>query len=192
MYVSSKEAQKSYKVSPQTLRTWADNGQIETQKTNGGHNRYLIQHTNIKKTKNKYTNIIYARVSSQKQKSDLERQVQFLQQKFPDYYVITDIGSGINFKRKGFNTILDQLYKRNVRNVVVYSRDRLARFGIELIENIFKSHGAKLYIETDQCESDEQELAEDLISIITVFTKKQRKGSKKIQNETIQESQKLS
>ena len=98
MYVSSKKAQAFYNVSPQTLRHWANTGKIKIKKTTGGHNRFFIP----KETrKNKYKEIIYARVSSKKQESDLKKQIQFLKNKYPQFTVIKDIGSGINFNRKG-------------------------------------------------------------------------------------------
>ena len=164
MYVSSKQAVKHYAVSIDTLRRWDKQGKIKTIRTEGGHRRYLISQHNKQ-------NIIYARVSSSKQSDDLQRQVDFLSRQFPHYEIITDIGSGINFKRKGFNSILDRVFQNNVQNVVVASEDRFSRFGFELFQNIFSKFGASLSSLTSrQYRSPEQELSEDLLSIFTVFT----------------------
>ena len=173
MYVTPKEAQKTFNVSRDTLRRWAIEGKIKYITTQGGHRRYLIQQEN--KPKNKKQKIIYARVSSKKQEQDLKRQIQFLKSKYPKHRVIKDIGSGINFKRRGFKTLLELVFKDNVEEVVVYSKDRLAKFGQELIEDIFQYHNTKLIIasdikQNDQEKTKEQELAEDIISIVTVFS----------------------
>lgn len=164
MYVNSKDAAKYYTVSLDTLRRWDKQGKIKTIRTEGGHRRYFIP-------KNNEQNIIYARVSSSKQSDDLQRQVEFLRKQFPNYEIITDIASGINFKRKGFKTILDRVFEGKVKNVVVATDDRFTRYGFELFEDIFTRFGTKLYSVSDkQYKSPEQELSEDLLSIITVFT----------------------
>jgi predicted site-specific integrase-resolvase len=115
--------------------------------------------------------IIYARVSSKKQMDDLERQTDFLKSRFPDYILVTDVGSGINWKRKGLKTILEQSMLGNIQEVVVAHRDRLCRFAFELIEFIFKSNNVKLVVcDEDLEKSTEQELTEDLLSIIHVYS----------------------
>jgi len=86
-------------VSNKTLQRWANDGKIRSIRTDGNHRRYKIDLENAKKK------IIYARVSSKKQKDDLDRQIQFMQEKYKGYTVAKDIESGINFKRKGFNHI---------------------------------------------------------------------------------------
>lgn len=102
-FVPSREAQEFYKVKEQTLRDWANSGNINHIVTTGGHRRYCISRSPSEHRKK----IIYARVSSKKQENDLERQVKYLQKRYPDYEVIKDIGSGINYKRKGFRGILE-------------------------------------------------------------------------------------
>lgn len=181
IYVTPKRAEKIFGVSENTLRRWADNGEIEIITTNGGHRRYKIPKDNKPKRK-----IIYARVSSQKQEKDLVRQINFLKERFSDYEVIKDIGSGINFKRKGLRTILEQLFEGNIREVVVYSKDRLARFGIELLEFLFEQFGAKLiyYNTTEDEQTPEQEFSEDIMAIISVFTARYY-GSRKYKNKDL-------
>ena len=188
VYVSAKEAQKHYGVSIDTLRNWANKGQVETFRTQGGHRRFFIP----EKTSGR--KIIYARVSSSKQSNNLDNQIKFLKERYPTHELITDIGSGINFKRKGFTKILDDLFSYNVEEVVVTSKDRLCRFGNELIEYIFKKFGGRLQvINTIEHESKtpNEELAEDLLSIVTVFTARyhgSRKYAKKTSSDSEQDS----
>jgi predicted site-specific integrase-resolvase len=174
MYVASKKAREKYKVSEQTLRNWAEDGRIEFETTPGGHRRYKVVEQNDKRK-----SYVYARVSSRKQEGDLQRQVEFLRQRYPDHEVITDIGSGINNKRKGFQTILEQLFRNNVKEVVVSSGDRFSRFGTDLFEWMFEQHGAKLKCEHDKDDkTHNEELADDLMEIITVFSARYH-GSRK-------------
>jgi len=115
--------------------------------------------------------IVYCCVSSKKQMDDLERQKDFLQSKYPHHIMVTDIGSGINWKRKGLKTILEQTMRGAVEEVVVAHKDRLCRFGFELIEFIFSSNKTKLVVlNRDDNESPDTELTEDIISIIHVYS----------------------
>jgi len=175
-FVSPKEAARFYKVSEQTLRTWASNGKIDFIKTSGGHRRYKISIQSDGRQ-----SIIYARVSSHKQKEDLKRQAAILKEKYPNHRLIKDVGSGINVERKGFKTILELLFDGHIKEVVVTYSDRFTRFSYELFEWIFQRFGAKLVALNDsKTKSDEQELAEDLIAITTVFSSRfnGKRGSK--------------
>ena len=166
MYGTSKEAKEHYGVSTDTLRRWANNGKIETIRTKGNHRRYFIPDNNGE-------SFIYARVSSSEQAKDLETQVGYLQKRYPDHTVVKDIGSGISFKRKGLRKILDKVFNGDVKEVVVASEDRLSRFGFELFELLFKRFGTEIkVIKSKKYKSPEQELSEDLLSIITIFTAK--------------------
>ena len=142
----------------------ASYNQIKFRRTPRGHRKYLL-HTDCKKE------IIYCRVSSAKQKGDLDRQIKSLQRKFPDHEVIQDIGSGINFKRKGFLSLLQQVFDGTVSEVVVSSHDRFSRFNFEFFEWLLMQFGCKLIsLNKSEDKSPEQELSEDLISVITIFT----------------------
>lgn len=166
MYVNAKKAQGYYKVSSDTLRRWADQEKIKYIKTDGGHRRYAIEEK--KETRKK---IIYARVSSKKQEQDLQRQIKYLRSRFPKHKVIKDIGSGINYRRKGFKTLLELILSNDVEEIVVFSKDRLSRFSNELIEDICRHYGTKLTVVSNETtQKTQEELAEDLISIVTVFT----------------------
>jgi hypothetical protein len=124
-----------------------------------------------------------------KHEDDLKRQVKFLQELYPKYKVITDIGSGINFNRKGFNNIIKAVIAGTVKEIVVAHKDRLCRFGFELIENLCKHFSTTITVINDNDDkSTESELAEDLLSIITIFTArfygKRKYNKNKNKNET--------
>jgi len=117
------------------------------------------------------TGYVYARVSSPKQKKDLDRQIQTLQKKYPQYIVITDIGSGINFRRKGLQKLLQHASQGLVAEVVVTHRDRLCRFAFELLEYVFSLFQTRLLVlnKDEEQQHGMQELSEDLMAINTVF-----------------------
>jgi putative resolvase len=120
------------------------------------------------------TGAIYCRVSSRKQRDDLQRQIETLQEEYPHHRVFKDVASGLNFKgRKGLQRLLEQVQKGVVKEVVVAHRDRLARFSIDVIEWILRQAGATLVVLHDQVDpnpSPEQELTEDLMAIVDVFS----------------------
>lgn len=128
-------------------------------------------HTQANTTKDK---ICYCRVSSHGQRDDLQRQVQRMREDFPDHRIITDIGSGINFKRRGLQTILERTCSGLVSEVVVAYRDRLCRFAFELLERIFCINHVRLVVLHEGVEgrgdNTNNELAEDLLAIVNVFT----------------------
>ncbi len=168
-YVSSKKAKQFFNVSEQTLRRWANDGQIKYKVTPGGHRRFYIKENQNNQIKQ--CQVIYCRVSSSKQKSDLKRQVKYMQEKFPEHEIITDVGSGINFKRKGFLSLLQRIFEGNVSKVMVSSNDRFCRFNYDFFEWLLQQFGCELVsLKKQKYESSEQELSEDIMSIITVFT----------------------
>jgi predicted site-specific integrase-resolvase len=119
--------------------------------------------------------ILYSRVSSSKQKDDLERQKQYLRDNLPNKYPrtnlndISDVGSGLNFKRQGLLQILGLVKEGEVSTIVVASRDRLARFGFELIEWLCKEFGTELLVLDTEDTTPETELGKDLMSIVQVY-----------------------
>ena len=118
--------------------------------------------------------IIYARVSSQAQKDDLERQKKLLEFKYPKYTLVEDIGSGLNLNKRGIRKIIDLAISGKIEEVVVVYKDRLTRFGFELIEDLIKKYsGGKITIMNKKAEiPPEEELALDVIQIMNVFTAK--------------------
>lgn len=181
-YVPLRKVCKLIKLAPATIRKWAITGKIKTFTTPTGQRLYhqpsvlLLVNGSMPDSQNK-KNIIYCRVSSPKQKDDLDRQIEFMQSQFPGYTLVTDCASGLNFQRKGLKTILELAMSANIGELVVAHKDRLARFGFELIEYIVHIGGGKITV-LDHCKTDppvstEQELAEDLLSIIHVYTCRQ-------------------
>lgn len=169
-------------VTTQTLKEWENEGKIEAIKTPGGHRRYIhkiIKAKNLESDQSTNRKYIYARVSSHKQKEDLQRQVAMLQEKYPDFEIVQDIASGINFRRRGLITILDQVFAGNVSTVVVAHRDRLTRFGYDLFQYVFEKFNVSLeVVSDDDIKEPTTELAKDLLSIVTVFTARYH-GSRK-------------
>lgn len=173
---------KSLGVSIQTLRNWDKEGKLKpTYVTENGYRYYsedlLNKFRNIKNVnKIKKKNILYARVSAKDQKDDLNRQIDNLKQyaysKGYSFEIITDIGSGINYKKEGLLKMINLVECGEVDRIIVLYKDRLIRFGYDLIEYICKLNDTKIEIVDNSTVSKEQELTEDLIQIITVFSNK--------------------
>lgn len=168
-WVPAREACDLYNVTQQTLKNWGDRGIIGMRKLPSSRYQYLVPESNGELKEN----VIYARVSSAKQKSDLGRQVDFLKHRFPNHRVITDVGSGVNFKRPGLLSLLDACIAGLIGEVVVAHRDRLARIGYGLLEHIFQRGGAILtVVEDNACDGCPEELHEDVMAVLTHFTAK--------------------
>lgn len=183
-YVTPKVAAVHFNVTTTTLQSWANEGKIECKTLASGHRRYKIEDEIESKPTKPAGNrtIIYCRVSSFKQRADLVRQIGYMREKYPTYDVITDVGSGLNYKRKGFKRILEQLLLGNIQEVVVAYKDRWCRFGYEHFEWLFTKHSAKLIaVDSDQIKSKQQELTEDLMAIVGIFNARYN-GSRKYDN----------
>jgi excisionase family DNA binding protein len=117
--------------------------------------------------------ILYARVSSNTQKDDLINQVKYLEENVKDYdQVITDVGSSLNMKRKGFLKLLKMILNNEVSKVIIAYPDRLVRFGFEIIEQVCKAHNCELVVLNKEDKTPEQELIEDLTFILVSFSGK--------------------
>ena len=140
-------------------------------------------------------------MSSHKQKDDLERQIEnvktYIIAKGYSFDVITDIGSGINYNKKGLNQLIDMITNSEVEKIVILYKDRLLSFGFEMIENLCNKYGTTIEIIDNTEKTEEQELARDLIQIVTVFScrlqnKRANKAKKMIkellENDTGEES----
>jgi len=174
-YVKASEAAKYYGVATSTVRMWARTGQIQVQQSGNQHFKYIINKPTtpvIETNEKRNQNIIYARVSSKKQEPDLQRQITYLKKRYSKSELITDIGSGINYSRNGFKTILEGVFKGDIKQVVVAHKDRFSRFGFDLFSWIFSQFGAELIVvENPKSKQDiTVELANDLMEIITVFS----------------------
>ena len=168
-YVSARKASELLDYTPAHLRKLANHGKIDSIRTGGGHRRSDVDGY-IKSKSSAITTICYCRVSSGKQRDTLERQVAYMRSIYPDAERIRDIGSGINFKRKGLQTLLERLLQGAQLQVVIAHRDRLARFGIDLIRYFIEHNGGELVV-LDQTEhSPQEELTSDLLAILHVFS----------------------
>lgn len=164
----------------QTLRNWDKNGTLKPSHITSGGTRYYSQEQlnhflGLKSKTNIDKKIIgYCRVSSHKQKDDLERQIEnvraYMYAKGYQFEIISDIGSGINYNKKGLNQLIDMITNSEVDKIVVLYKDRLIRFGYELIENICEKYGTTIEVIDNTEKTEEQELVEDLIQIVTVFS----------------------
>lgn len=166
----------------QTLRNWDKQGILKPHYVSKSGYRYYSQEQlnhflGLKPERQLNKKIIgYCRVSSNKQKDDLERQIEnvktYMYAKGYQFEVITDIGSGINYNKKGLNQLIDMVTNSEVEKIVVLYKDRLIRFGYELIENLCNKYDCTIEIIDNTEKSEEQELVEDLIQIITVFSER--------------------
>jgi len=168
-------------VTIQSLRNWDKTGKLKPHHvTEAGYRYYsqeqLYHYLGLKNeaSKENRTTVGYCRVSSNKQKDDLERQIEnvktYMYAKGYSFEIITDIGSGINYNKKGLNQLLTMITSCQVDKIVILYKDRLLRFGYELIESICAKYGTEIEIIDNTERTEEQELVEDLIQIVTVFS----------------------
>jgi predicted site-specific integrase-resolvase len=200
-YYSSKTVTQILGVTAQTLRNWDKEGKLKPSYVKSNGYRYysedsILSYTQERKTKKNLNVIGYARVSSNKQSDDLERQVnnlkKYLDSKYSDYEIITDIGSGINYTKPGLKKLIEKINKKEVDLIVVLYKDRLLRFGFELVEYFAELNNVKIEVLDKIDKNQDQELVEDLVQIITVFSCKIQGKRKNKTKELIDEfSQKI-
>ena len=207
LFYKSSEACKILGVKDGILKKWDSEGKINVIRTPGGMRLYDIasidSSANIFKVQKKTDKaiILYSRVSSA---NDLERQKLFLENNLPDEYsgskqiqAVSDVGSGINFKRPGLLRVLGLVKEGKVSTLIVASKDRLARFGFELIEWLCTESGTKIVVLDSQDGSPESELGNDLMAIVQVYCcrwngkrrYKNKDKSEKIEAESNEESE---
>lgn len=178
-YLTINKASKLLGVSPQTLRNWDKSNKLKPHHTSANGYRYYSKSDLNKFLKIPTTDRItigYCRVNSPKQKEDLNRQIEYmntylLAQGKP-YKIISDMGSGINYNKKGLQELIKQITENKVDKVVVLYKDRLLRFGFELVEYIAELYHCKIEVIDNTEKTEQQELIEDLIQIIKVSSGK--------------------
>ena len=174
-YVKRKEALEILGICYKTLYKMANNKEIDTIKigenTLYNVNKYLRERNISSKERVK---ICYCRVSSNKQKKDLERQVKYMKEKFPTHEIIKDIGSGLNYNRKGLQEIMEKAINGEIDEIIIAYKDRLTRFGYEMIEWLIKkySNGKIIIINKEEEETPIEELTKDIVSIMNVYVAK--------------------
>ena len=172
--LSISEAANLKGVSTSTLRRWETEGKLIPERTANGHRRYDLSSLLGMKPELSYT-IGYCRVSSHDQKDDLERQKQVLElfcaQNGWQYQIIEDLGSGLNYSKKGLKRLIRLIIDNQVERLVITHKDRLLRFGSELIFSLCEHFGTEVVIiNRTEDSSFEEDLASDVLEIITVFS----------------------
>lgn len=184
-FVSRQKALQTLGISPMTLLKLANDQKIEIIKTDGGQRKYNVEKYILNNKVNAKViqpiknipiklNLCYVRVSTIGQKPDLERQKTYMKKRYPEYEIIEDIGSGINFNRKGLRKIINLAIEGKINKLVVAYKDRLTRFGFELIEDLIKDYSnGEIIIETESDKKEpREELVDDVLQILNVYTAK--------------------
>jgi putative resolvase len=195
-YKTRKNASEALGIHYHTLYKLAKDDKIETMMV-GNRQLYnvdkYIKDNGI--TKSNKRRICYCRVSSNKQKEDLKRQIEYMEHKYPTYEFISDIGSGLNFNRPGLNKIIDYAINGEIEVIVVTYKDRLARFGYDMIDRIVReySNGMIKIENKKEEETPTEEISKDIVSIMNVYVAKingLRKYKKQISEEVLSSEKK--
>ena len=197
--LTTKEVAQLAGVNLDTVRRWDSKGLIKSYRTEGGHRRYdadsVYSYIGQPKTvrQDKYS-LIYARVSTKNRENDLNRQVELLEMfcssKGWRYKVLKDIGSGLNYNKKGLIELIRLIETNQIDRLVINYKDRLLRFGSEIIFEMCKWHNIEVIIVSeDESKTYEEELVDDVLSIITVFSAKLY-GSRSHKNKAVVEKNK--
>jgi putative resolvase len=173
-----KEAKKLLGVTTKTIQRWDKEGRIRVVRTIGGRRR--IPESEIKRIlglKEERVVVGYARVSPTTQKDDLERQKQLLHsyakdRGYGEIQILSDVGSGLNENRKGFLRLLEMVAERKVSKVIIAYKDRLTRFGFETLRKLFQAFGTEIEVIDSEEKTPQEELVEDLITIVSHFAGK--------------------
>lgn len=188
-------------VSVKTLQRWDRDGILTANRSPTDRRYYTYdQYLQFKGIKNKNDVrdiVIYARVSTRNQKDDLQNQVVFLKQ-FANAkglivsQCIEDFGSGLNYNRKKWNDLLEQVMEQKIKTIIISSKDRFIRFGYDWFEKFCAKFNTNIIIVNNESLSPNEELVQDIISILHVFScrlyglrkyKNQIKGDEKIAKE---------
>lgn len=194
-YVSPKIIKQECQISYMTLKRWKDKGKIKYKKLSEKKILYDIDSIFKKSNEqNNRKNVIYARVSTTSQKSNLDRQIELIKSymlsngiKVDEIY--SEIASGLNEDRQELNRLIQDIKENKISNIYVSFKDRLTRFGFNYFKNIFAMYNTNIIILDEQEETNkdfQQELVEDLISIVHHYSTKlysnRRKKMKEIEN----------
>ena len=172
-YVSATAAAHRLGVSTRTLRRYTQQGRLPDARSAGGRRIFRIGDLDaITRKPSTSTAIGYARVSSRRQhaEGDLDRQVARLREHDGDLVVFTDVASGLSDRRAGLRNALGECMKPGVDRLLVEHPDRLARFGVGVIEHLLTGYGVSVvYLGQPEDESAESELVRDMLAIVTSF-----------------------
>lgn len=173
MYIALGEVKRLTGLSLSSLYRYLKSGRlIEHHRTPGGHRRFVV--SDIERQflgRESRTPAIYGRVSSHDQKDDLSRQMATLATHVPEEHAVyQDIGSGINFKKKGLQRLLGDVLQRKISIITVLYHDRLVRFAFPLIEMICRTMGTSIHVVHPQTKNPEEAMVDDVLTILTVFS----------------------
>ena len=194
-YYSAKTVTQILGVTAQTLRNWDKEGKLKPSYTKSNGYRYyneddVLSYTKERNTKKEKKLVGYIRVSSEKQEDDLIRQKEnlesYLKETNQKYEIISDIGSGINYNKPGLRKLIEKINKKEVDEIVVLYKDRLLRYGFELIEYFASLNNVKIKVLDKTNQTEDEEFVEDLVQIITVFSCKTQ-GKRKSKTKKILE-----
>ena len=188
MYLTPKQVQEKFGYHPKSLSRWADEGKIKFTKSPGGHRRYLLSSLEelTAFTLDNREIILYVRVSTHSQKEDLNSQREYVSSYYPQCKCISDIGSGLNFKRRKFLKLMEQVANHEVKKIVVAHKDRLCRFGFDFIEWFCSINNCQIEVLNNTYKTPHQELMDDFMAVMHCFSSKLyflRSYEKKIQSE---------
>ena len=169
------EAARILGTSPGTLRKWEASGELTPARKSRGGTRYYAVEDLVGLNSGELPTLAYARVSSHDQKADLDRQHAMLEAyctaKGWRSEVIRDLGSGMNYNKKGLKTLLEAILRKTTKRLVLTHKDRLLRFGAELVFTLCELQGVEVVIiNKGEQPTFEEELAQDVLEIITVFS----------------------
>ena len=174
MWITSIEYQKRYNISPQLFYLWRTTGKLQTKELVKNHHLVWVED---EPSNNPRVVAVYGRVSTSKQKQDLNNQIDVLKKYVisngSNPKVFSDIGSGMNEKRPGLISLMNEIVQNKISKVVISHKDRLTRFGFGYLETIFKMYNTEIeIINLEDDKSFQEELTEDLIAIIHNFSMK--------------------
>lgn len=168
-------------VSIKTLQRWDNSGKLKAKRTPTGRRYYTeeqyLYYMGLEPNEPKRKQVAYARVSSRGQKDDLKNQMDFIKN-YTNYHgviideYIEDIGSGLNYNRTKWNDLLHSVMRDEIDTIYITYKDRFIRFGYEWFEGLCEQHGTKIIVLNDVETSPQQELIDDLTSIIHVFSRR--------------------
>lgn len=174
-----KEVARMLNVTVKTLQNWDKENKLVAFRSQVSNRRYYTEEqvNQFLGKKNRLDNkvVIYTRVSTHSQKPDMENQIEFLRQyaNAKGYIIseiITDIGSGLNYSRKKWNQLLQDVMDKKISKIIVSHKDRFIRFGYDWFESLCKKFGCEIEVVNNEKTSPEQEVVDDLISIIHCFS----------------------
>lgn len=196
MILKPKEMAKKLNVSVKTLQSWDNDGTLVAYRNPKNRRYYTTEQLNdylgLSEKHNRKI-VAYCRVSNRNQIDDLENQINFIQNHINGKglildEIISDIGSGLNYKRKKWNKLLNDVMNNEIDTIYITYKDRFIRFGYEWFESLCHKFDTEIIVLNDKTTSPQQELVEDLIAIIHVFSCRiygLRKYKKKIQDDEL-------